>query len=74
MFNVTIEEKLAEIHQKLMIKKRFTFSELVINQSKQHIIVSFLAILELMKSGKIFISQEESFSDIIISEIPKSEM
>jgi segregation and condensation protein A len=72
MFNVTIEEKLAEIYQKLTTKKRFTFSEFVKNQPKQHIIVAFLAMLELMKAGKIFISQEESFSDIIISEIPEN--
>ncbi len=30
------------------------------------IIVTFLAILELMKTGKIFISQEHTFDDILI--------
>jgi len=30
------------------------------------VIVTFLAILELMKSGKILISQEHTFDDILI--------
>ncbi len=30
------------------------------------IIVTFLAILELMKMGRIFISQEHTFDDILI--------
>ena len=30
------------------------------------IIVTFLAILELMKTGKIFISHEHTFDDILI--------
>ena len=73
MFNVTVEEKLEEIQTKLLKIKRFSFSEFVQNQSRQHIIVSFLAILELIKAEKIFISQENNFSEIIISEMPKNE-
>ena len=34
--------------------------------SKVEVIVTFLAILELMKVGKIFISQEHTFDDIKI--------
>lgn len=74
MFNVTVEEKLEEIQTKLVKTKRFLFSELVKNQSRQNIIVSFLAILELIKAGKIFISQEDNFSEITISEMPKNEV
>jgi segregation and condensation protein A len=49
-----------------MKNKRFTFSQLVEKQTRQHIIVAFLAILELMKIGEIFITQETPFSDFII--------
>ena len=31
------------------------------------VVVTFLAILELMKTGKIVIRQEETFGDIIIT-------
>jgi segregation and condensation protein A len=70
MFNVTISEKIDEIKSKLNKSKRFTFSELVKNQSRQHIIVAFLAILELMKLRVIFITQENPLEDFYISEIP----
>lgn len=71
MFNISIEDKIAEIKEKLISNRRFTFSDLVKNQPKRHIIVSFLAILELMKLGKVFITQDEPFSDFIISEVPE---
>ena len=46
---------------------RFRFRELLSKgQSKNYVIVSFLAILELMKGGVIQISQEKIFGDIEI--------
>ncbi|MPM98732.1 Segregation and condensation protein A [bioreactor metagenome] len=70
MFNVTVEEKIAMIRTELINSKRFTFSQLIQGQTRQHIIVSFLAILELIKSGQIFITQNEPFDDFTISEKP----
>lgn len=47
--------------------RRFSFRKLLEKQSnRMEIIVTFLVILELMKTGKIFISQENLFDDIII--------
>jgi segregation and condensation protein A len=70
MFNISVEDKIAEIVEKLIYTKRFTWSDLVKNQDKHHIIVSFLAILELMKTGKLFVTQDEPFTDFVISEVP----
>jgi segregation and condensation protein A len=48
--------------------KNFSFRKLLEKQSsRMEIIVTFLIILELMKVGKINISQEEIFDDIIIT-------
>ena len=48
--------------------KSFSFRKLLEKQSsKMEIIVTFLIILELMKTGKIIISQENIFDDIIIT-------
>ena len=48
--------------------KQFSFRKLLEKQSsKMEIIVTFLIILELMKTGKITISQENIFDDIIIT-------
>ena len=46
----------------------FSFRNLLEKQSsKMEVIVTFLIILELMKTGKIYISQENIFDDIIIT-------
>ena len=48
--------------------KSFSFRNLLEKQSsKMEVIVTFLIILELMKTGKIYISQENIFDDIIIT-------
>ena len=49
------------------VHKHFSFRILLEEQSsKVDTIVTFLAILELMKMGKIIISQEKIFDDIKI--------
>ena len=46
---------------------KFSFRQLLSKkQSKTYVIVSFLAVLELMKSGMIRIMQEDAFGDILI--------
>lgn len=64
--NITVEEKAEMIIMVLTSKKRISFFELTSSINRAHIIVTFLAILELMKYQKIWISQDENFTDIII--------
>ena len=48
--------------------KTFSFRKLLEKQhSKMEVIVTFLVILELIKTGRIGIEQEDTFSDIIIT-------
>jgi len=64
---VSLEEKMSSLENYAMQHKHFSFRNLLEKQcSKVEIIVTFLAILELMKVGKIFISQEKIFDDIMI--------
>ncbi|MBR2045713.1 MAG: segregation/condensation protein A [Agathobacter sp.] len=64
---VSLEEKMAYLENYAMEHKYFSFRNLLEAQSsKVEIIVTFLAILELMKVGKIIISQEKIFDDIKI--------
>ncbi len=64
---VSMEEKMVYLENYALNHKHFSFRNLLESQSsKVEIIVTFLAILELMKVGKIFISQEEIFGDIMI--------
>ena len=47
--------------------KYFSFREFLINQpSRLHVVVSFLAVLELMKVGALKAVQEDKDSDIVI--------
>lgn len=64
---VSLEEKMEYLETYARDHKHFSFRGLLEAQSsKVEIIVTFLAILELMKMGKIFISQEHIFDDIKI--------
>ena len=48
--------------------KQFRFRELLQKQSsKIQLVVTFLAILELMKTGIIVVEQEKTFDEIIIT-------
>ncbi len=67
---VNQEEKIEELMEYAREHGEFSFRELLLSQaSKMQIIVMFLAILEMMKIGKITITQEDIFDDIIISYI-----
>ncbi len=64
---VSLEEKMEYLEDYALHHRHFSFRDLLESQSgKVEIIVTFLAILELMKMGKIYISQEHIFDDIKI--------
>ena len=65
---VDMEAKMLYVEAYAREHKRFSFRNLLQKQSsKMEVIVTFLIILELMKTGKIFISQENIFDDILIT-------
>lgn len=65
---VNLSKKLLEIMNYGLEHKTFSFRELLTRQStKMDIIVTFLAVLELMKVGNISIVQEEVFGDITLT-------
>ena len=65
---VSLEDKLDFVESYAREHGTFSFKKLLEGQkSKMQIVVTFLAILELMKVGKIVIKQEETFADIIIT-------
>ena len=55
---VSLPDKMTYVEQFAVKKRRFSFRDLLESQpGKVHVIVTFLAILELMKTGKIRINQ-----------------
>ena len=64
---VSLEETMRTLEEYARTHRSFNFKNLLESKSgKMEIIVNFLAILELMKLGKISISQEHIFDDILI--------
>ena len=64
---VSLSDKMLYLENYCMTHANFSFRNLLEAQSsKMEIIVTFLAVLELMKMGKIFISQDKTFDDILI--------
>lgn len=64
---VSLEERMAYLEQYALAHSCFSFRGLLEAQSgKMEVIVTFLSVLELMKIGKIHISQEHIFDDIMI--------
>ena len=64
---VSLGDKIESLLHFSRTKKRFSFRELlVLSRDKTEVVVTFLAVLELMKLGRIVLSQEEAFSDIWI--------
>ena len=64
---VSLQEKMARLEQYARSHRRFCFRSLLESQSsKMEVIVSFLAILELMKTGAITITQNSLFDEIEI--------
>jgi len=67
---VNIEEKILAIQQTLINRLKISFSHiLAAAQSKTEIIVSFLALLELIKQKEIIVGQVEMFGEIEVSKI-----
>lgn len=64
---VSLSGKMAYVEEYARKHGQFSFYQLLMAQcGKMEVIVTFLAVLELMKMGKIFISQEHTFDDIHI--------
>jgi segregation and condensation protein A len=64
---VSLEERMNYLEDYAKTHRQFSFRNLLEGQSgKMEVIVTFLAILELMKTGKIFIYQDHIFDDIRI--------
>ena len=65
---VSLEEKVVILEQYAAVHKQFSFRGLLEEQcSRVQVIVTFLAVLELMKTGKIEIFQKQAFDDISIT-------
>ncbi|MBR4618829.1 MAG: segregation/condensation protein A [Bacilli bacterium] len=62
---VTVAERRKRIKDIIFKKKRVSFFELFEDYTKEYVVATFLAILEMAKAKELFIKQEKAFDDII---------
>lgn len=67
---INIEDKILEIQQNLLERMKFGFNKIIKNaKNNTEVIVSFLAMLELVRMKHIDVSQTELFGEIEINKI-----
>ena len=62
---ISVSSRRSEIKHLLKKKKKMSFFELFPVMTKEYIVATFLAILEMARSKEIMITQKENFDDII---------
>lgn len=62
---ITVSSRRYEIKKLLRVKGRVSFEELFPVVSREYVVATFLAILEMAKSGELVITQNDTFDDII---------
>ncbi|WP_456274176.1 segregation/condensation protein A [Bacillus sp. AK031] len=72
---IPIEKRMDEILEHLKgIQKKQRFFSLFPNEDREHIVVTFLAVLELMKRKQIFVRQDENFDDFFVQSAEGAEL
>ncbi|MBH30773.1 MAG: hypothetical protein CMG71_02145 [Candidatus Marinimicrobia bacterium] len=67
---IQVKERVAMILSKFVEKSQIMFSELFSNfSSRQDIIVTFVAILELIRDGQVRVTQKKLFEDILLERV-----
>ncbi len=73
--NVTIEEKVEVLRVRLRGADRFLFRDIFSEATEHvHVVVTFMALLEMMKLGEVRIYQEGNFAEIWIESSPHFEV
>lgn len=70
----TVEEKVDKIRSTLIEKKQVVFNDLFTKFSRNEIITTFQALLEMLKRQFIMVEQKDSFGDILIKLNPSWNM
>ena len=66
--DVTIEQKLADIRTRFLVHDKLMFSSFFTEaRSKRHLIVTFLALLEMVRLREVLLYQKKAFDEIQIT-------
>ena len=68
---ISVSSRRHDIKRLLKDKKKVSFFELFPVLTKEYVVATFLAVLEMAKSGELTIKQEKAFDDIICEEVSR---
>lgn len=63
---ISLEEMIKRVEERVTRQFKLSFKDFVASGERSHVIVGFLAVLELVKQGSIMVEQEARFHDITI--------
>ena len=63
----SVQKRAKEINEKLKKKKKLKFDELFDIYTKEYVVVTFLAVLNLAKEGQLMLKQDRNMDAIILS-------
>lgn len=66
---ISVSSRRSDIKVLLKKKKKVSFFELFPVVTKEYVVATFLAILEMAKSGELTIMQNNNFDDIVVEEV-----
>ena len=66
---ISVEDRIVNIKERFKKEKRIDFFDLFEVKTKEYVVVTFLAILEMAKNKEINIIQEDNFKNIICEKI-----
>jgi segregation and condensation protein A len=73
-YRIRLSERLAEIRQALVSRGRVSFRDLLVGErvDREYVIVSFLAVLELLRRGAVRAVQPDLFAEILIEALTEA--
>lgn len=66
---ISVEDRSNDIKNILKIRKKVDFFSLFDTPTKEYVVVTFLAVLQLSKDNEIKITQDNNFSPIVVEEV-----
>lgn len=70
----TVQDRVTFIKDKLIEREQFGFEELFVSFSRNEVITTFQALLEMLKFQYVLVEQEQAFSNITIKRNPDTDL
>ncbi|MDE6850123.1 MAG: segregation/condensation protein A [Clostridia bacterium] len=70
----TVQDRVSHIKERLLVKEEFDFDELFVSYSRNEVITTFQALLEMLKFQFIMVEQPDTFGNIKIKRNPDTDL